>query len=65
MNIHHGRKFTTNREEPAWHILHHRRALPRPGPDYFTQHSPAKALAISRLESLGYTVSILPLAEAV
>lgn len=50
----------------AWHILTTGELYRDPGPDYFTQHSPAKAKAraISQLESLGYTVSIQPLAEA-
>lgn len=50
----------------AWHILTTGELYRDPGPDYFTQHSPAKdkARAISQLESLGYTVSMQPLVEA-
>lgn len=50
----------------AWHILTTGELYRDPGPDYFTQHSPAKAKAraISQLESLGYTVSIQPLSGA-
>lgn len=50
----------------TWHILTTGEFYRDPGPDYFIQHSQAKAKAraISQLESLGYTVSIEPLKQA-
>jgi transposase len=49
----------------AWHMLTNGEFYREPGPDYFTRRVPAKAQAraIAQLESLGYKVTLEPLAD--
>lgn len=49
----------------AWHMLTHGEFYREPGPDYFTRRVPAKvqARAVAQLESLGYKVTLEPLAD--
>ena len=50
----------------AWHMLTGGEYYRDPGADYFTRHTPAKAKAraIGQLESLGYRVTLEPLADS-
>lgn len=49
----------------AWNMLRNGEFYRDPGVDYFTRHGPAKtkARAIGQLESLGYRVTLQPLAD--
>ena len=49
----------------AWHMLTNGEFYREPGPDYFTRCMPAKtqARAVAQLESLGYKVTLEPLAN--
>jgi transposase len=49
----------------AWHMLTNGEFYREPGPDYFTRRVPAKtqARAVAQLESLGYKVTLEPLAD--
>jgi len=49
----------------AWHMLTNGEFYHEPGPDYFTRRMPAKtqARAVAQLESLGYKVTLEPLAD--
>jgi transposase len=49
----------------AWHMLTSGEFYREPGPDYFTRRVPAKAQAhgVAQLESLGYKVTLEPLAD--
>jgi transposase len=49
----------------AWHMLTNGEFYREPGPDYFTRRMPAKtqARAVAQLESLGYKVTLEPLAD--
>jgi transposase len=49
----------------AWHMLTNGEFYREPGPDYFTRRVPAKAQAraVAQLESLGYKVTLEPLAD--
>jgi transposase len=49
----------------AWHMLTNGELYREPGPDYFTRRVPAKAQAraVAQLESLGYKVTLEPLAD--
>ena len=49
----------------AWHMLTNGEFYREPGPDYFTRCMPAKTQhrAVAQLESLGYKVTLEPLAD--
>ena len=47
----------------AWHMLTNGELYREPGLGYYTRRVPAKARAIRQLESLGYKVTIEPLAD--
>ena len=49
----------------AWHMLANGEFYREPGPDYFTRRVPAKvqSRAVAQLESLGYKVTLEPLAD--